>query len=671
MKNNNKMILKKLCGVAVPSLTVLIKANPLNMSKKIGLLLAWLLLHLHVYAQVQAVEQQFTVAQDGSGDFRTIQEAVNAVRDHSQVRATINVKSGTYREKLVIPAWKKNITLIGESAEHTVISNNDYSGKDFPNRDFTGNAKFSTYTSYTVLVQANDCTLQNLTIENTAGRVGQAVALATEGDRIEVYNCRILGNQDTLYTSKDGRNFYKDCLITGTTDFIFGEATAVFQNCTIRSLTNSYITAASTTREQAYGYVFFNCKLTANDEATKVYLGRPWRPFAKTVFIDTEMGSHIVKEGWDPWKGDNMFPEKEKTVFYAEYNSTGPGANADARAAWSIQLTARDREKYTLENILSGWVPGKKLRLQPSGIPDTSFSVKGSYRHEITRHPSIRMADSTLPTSVQVIRNVLYRTTPDGKKLLLDIYRPKRKGKTPQPAVLMVHGGGWRSGDRTHNNTLARKLAAKGYVCITADYRLSTHALYPAAVHDLKAAVRWIRSTAPSIDTARIAILGFSAGGELAAFVGATNGDPKFEGIAREQDASSAVQAVIDIDGTLAFIHPESGEGDDSKSISAATYWFGYPKAERPDLWNEASPLTHVSARTPPFLFINSSVDRMHAGREDFIKKLNAFGTYSEVRTFADAPHTFMFFEPWFEPTLTTIHGFLDRVFGQAATAHR
>ena len=657
----------------MPLLTAFIKTNSSNMPIRIGLLLTWLFFHLHVHAQVQAVEQQFTVAQDGSGDFRTIQEAVNAVRDHSQIRATISVKNGTYREKLVIPAWKKNITLIGESAEHTIITNNDFSGKDFPQRDFTGNAKFSTYTSYTVLVQANDCTLQNLTIENTAGRVGQAVALATEGDRIEVYNCRILGNQDTLYTSKDGRNFYKDCVITGTTDFIFGEATVVFQNCIIQSLANSYITAASTTREQAYGYVFFNCKLTANEEATKVYLGRPWRPFAKTVFIDTEMGGHIVKEGWDPWKGDNMFPEKEKTVFYAEYNSTGAGANAGARVAWSKQLTVQEKEKYTLENILSGWVPGKKLRLQPSGISDTSFSVKGSYQHEIASHPNIRIADSTLPASVQLIRNIPYRTTPTGKKLLLDVYKPKKRVKTLLPAILMVHGGGWRSGDRTHNNTLARKLAANGYVCITADYSLSTHALYPAAVHDLKAAVRWIRASGNEfgIDTARIAVLGFSAGGELAAFIGATNGNPKFEGITGKNEGASTVQAVIDIDGTLAFIHPESGEGNDSKSISAATYWFGYPKAERPDLWNEASPLTHVSAQTPPFLFINSSVDRMHAGRTDFIQKLSTFGTYSEVKTFADAPHTFMFFDPWFEPTLTTVSGFLQKVFSNKGVTAR
>lgn len=629
-----------------------------------GLLLGWLFVCVNGYAQMQAVEQQFTVAPDGSGDFKTIQEAVNAVRDHSQIRATIRVKAGTYREKLVIPSWKKNITLIGDGAERTIITNADYSGKDFPQKDFTGNAKYSTYTSYTVLVQANDCTLQNLTIENPAGRVGQAVALATEGDRIELYNCRILGNQDTLYLSKDGRNYFRDCFINGTVDFIFGEATAVFENCTIESLSNSYITAASTTPSQAFGFVFFNCKLIGAPEAKKVYLGRPWRPFAKTVFINTDMGAHIVPEGWDPWKGDNMFPEKEKTAFYAEYQSTGPGAQAGGRVAWSRQLTAAEREKYTIAEILSGWTPGRTLRLQPSGVRDTSFTVQGSYRNELRRHPNIRIADPSVPATVEEILNVPYRVSAAGKQLAADIYKPKRKSKAPYPAVLMVHGGGWRSGDRTHNRTLAAKLAAQGYVCVTADYSLSTDALYPAAVHDLKAALGWMRAQGSryGIDTAHIAVLGFSAGGELAAFLGATNGNAKFEGNASAQGPSSRVQAVVDIDGTLTFIHPESGEGDDSKSISAATYWFGYPKSERPDLWKEAAPLTHVDAQTPPFLFVNSSVNRMHAGREDFIQKLNAFGTYSEVRTFPDAPHTFMFFDPWFEPTLATISTFLKKV---------
>lgn len=327
------------------------------MFRKAGSLLFALLWCVIAHAQVQVVKQEFTVAQDGSGNYKTIQEAVNAVRDHSELKAVIRIKNGIYQEKLVIPAWKKNIILIGADKEGTIITNADYSGKDFPGNDFTRNSKFSTYTSYTVLVQANDCSLQNLTIENTAGRVGQAVALATEADRIDVRNCNILGNQDTLYTSKDGRNFFRDCLISGTTDFIFGEATVVFQNCVIKSLADSYITAASTTKDQAFGFVFFNCKLIASEEATKVYLGRPWRPYCKTVFIDTEMGRHIVKQGWDPWKGDQMFPEKEKTTLYAEFNSSGEGASPGTRVAWSRQLSKSERQKYTLLNIFSGWMP--------------------------------------------------------------------------------------------------------------------------------------------------------------------------------------------------------------------------------------------------------------------------------------------------------------------------
>jgi len=229
----------------------------------------------------------------------------------------------------------------------------------------------------------------------------------------------------------------------------------------------------------------------------------------------------------------------------------------------------------------------------------------------------------------------------------------------------MVHGGGWRAGDRSHNRTLARKLAQAGFVAITVDYRLSTEALFPAAVFDLKEAIRWIRANGSNygVDTSQIAILGFSAGGELAAFVGTTNSNVKYEGTGAHQNFSSKVQAVIDIDGTLAFIHPESGEGDDSRSISAATYWFGYSKSQKPELWIEAAPLTHVGKQTPPFLFINSSVERMHAGRSDFIAKLDEFGIYSEIISFNDAPHTFMFFDPWFIPTLTSVNNFLRKTF--------
>ena len=312
------------------------------------------------FSQPQVYPSSFTVAKDGSGNYKTIQEAINAVRDLSQQQVKILIKNGTYYEKLVIPTWKTNISLIGESRDSTIISNDDYSGKLYKNgNDPYGKDKFSTFTSYTLLVEGNDFIAQNLTIRNTAGRVGQAVALHVSGDRCKVENCVLSGNQDTLYTAtSSSRQYYKDCYIEGTTDFIFGEATVVFQNCVIKSLVNSYITAASTRPGQKFGYVFLSCKLIADTAAKKVFLGRPWRPYAKTVFINTEMGAHILKEGWDNWKN----PANEKTVLYAEYNSTGPGADISSRVKWSRQLTRKEAQEYTLNKIFAGkeaWLPSK------------------------------------------------------------------------------------------------------------------------------------------------------------------------------------------------------------------------------------------------------------------------------------------------------------------------
>lgn len=299
--------------------------------------------------------KSLTVAQDGSGDYRTIQEAVNAVRDLSQERVNIYIKPGIYHEKLIIPSWKSNVALIGENAQTTIITNSDYSGKDYPGgKDSFGRSKYSTYTSHTVLVQGNDFMALNLTIENKAGRVGQAVALHIEGDRATILNCRLIGNQDTVYTAKDtSRQYYRDCYIEGTTDFIFGAATCVFQNCTIKNLSNSYITAASTSQGQKFGYVFLDCKVIADTAAKKCFLGRPWRPYAQVVWINTELGGHIVPEGWHNWSK----PENEATAYYAEYNSKGPGANPTARVKWSHQLTKKESKKYTLKNIFGDWQP--------------------------------------------------------------------------------------------------------------------------------------------------------------------------------------------------------------------------------------------------------------------------------------------------------------------------
>ncbi|MEH6306656.1 pectinesterase family protein [Olivibacter sp. CPCC 100613] len=316
----------------------------------------------HHFAFSQTIyPDKFVVSQAGDGDFRTIQEAVNAVRDLSQQQVRIYIKKGVYKEKVIIPSWKTNISFIGDGADQTIISNADYAGKGYVDTvDAFGKKTFTTYNSYTVLVQGNDFTAEGLTIRNTAGRVGQAVALHVEADRVVVKNCKLLGNQDTLYVAtENSRQYYLNCYIEGTTDFIFGQATVIFQGCTIHSLSNSYITAASTTPRQAFGFVFRDCKLTADKEASKVFLGRPWRPHAKTVFIHCYMERHILPQGWDNWRN----PANESTAYYAEYQSEGPGANAQSRVKWSKQLTANEAKHYELHNIFDyqdAWNPLNK-----------------------------------------------------------------------------------------------------------------------------------------------------------------------------------------------------------------------------------------------------------------------------------------------------------------------
>ena len=295
--------------------------------------------------------------------------------------------------------------------------------------------------------------------------------------------------------------------------------------------------------------------------------------------------------------------------------------------------------------------------------PDTSFTVYSAFVKARKTNPTISIARPAAPATIRTQTNLAYCTI-GSRALHLDVCQPVAKQRRGYPAVLFVHGGGWRSGSRAQHLPMAQQLAAKGYVTVLAEYRLSTEALYPAAVLDLKAAIRWLRAHAGAynIDTTRVAVWGFSAGGQLAALVGTTNGDAALEGRACYPTHSSAVQAIVDVDGTLAFIHPESGEGNDSKGPSAATLWLGASKTAQPALWQQAGALSHVSARTPPILFINSSVDRMHAGRDDMARQLDAFHIYHEAHTFADAPHPFPLFNPWFVPTLDYTAAFLDKV---------
>ena len=298
-----------------------------------------------------------------------------------------------------------------------------------------------------------------------------------------------------------------------------------------------------------------------------------------------------------------------------------------------------------------------------TGNPDTSYSLYSAYAGTIKSNPEAKIVYELHTPSTAEEKNITYCTF-GSRELLMDAFYPRQESTNKRIALIIVHGGGWRTGNRTLHYPLAQRLADLGYVCFTPEYRLSTEALYPAGVYDVKSSIRWVRKNATkyNIDPNKIVVAGHSAGGELAAMMGATNSIASFEGGGCNKNISSKVNAVVDMDGLLAFIHAESGEGDDSKRTSAATNWFGYSKTENPELWKQGSPLTHIGPHTPPTLFINSNVARMHAGRDDYIKILAEYNTYTEIKFF-DAPHSFVLFEPWFTPMVQTIDTFLKKVF--------
>ncbi|MBR1631891.1 MAG: glycoside hydrolase family 88 protein [Paludibacteraceae bacterium] len=292
------------------------------------------------------------VAADGTGDYRTIQEAVNAVPDFRKTRTYIRVKSGVYRERVIIPASKQLLSIIGDGAKSTrlVYGNSAHTiGLSGEEVGTSGSATFYTF--------ADDLYVEGLTIENDAGEVGQAVAAHVSGDRVVFVKCRFIGHQDTLFTYAAGsRQYYKNCYIEGTTDFIFGWSVAVFERCRIHSKRNSYITAASTPQGQRFGYVFHRCSLTADSGVTKCYLGRPWRIYAQTVYVSCNLGAHILPKGWHDWNK----PDSHASTYYGEYDNVGAGADQSMRVSWAHRLTPSEASVYTPQIVLSGedgWNP--------------------------------------------------------------------------------------------------------------------------------------------------------------------------------------------------------------------------------------------------------------------------------------------------------------------------
>lgn len=293
----------------------------------------------------------FVVAADGSGHFRSVQEAIDAVPPLRKKRTFIFIKNGIYKEKLILPPTATEVTFIGEDVMKTILTFDD-----FASRKNRFGEEMGTSSSSSFFIFGDGFEARNITFENAAGPVGQAVAVRVDGDRVRFENCRFLGNQDTLYPhGKTSRQYYKNCYIEGTVDFIFGWSTAVFDSCQLFCKAAGFVTAASTEEHTQAGFVFRNCRISGNAPEHSVYLGRPWRPFAKVVFIGCDLGSVVHPEGWHNWDKTS----NEQTAYFAEFQNFGPGARTANRVTWAHALTSEASGKYTLDQLLGDWDPAQ------------------------------------------------------------------------------------------------------------------------------------------------------------------------------------------------------------------------------------------------------------------------------------------------------------------------
>jgi pectinesterase len=500
---------------------------------------------------------------------------------------------------------KRFISLVGDDPGKTILTYNLNANMLGPDGKIIG-----TFRTASTMIDADDFTAENLTFENSAGPVGQALAIRIEGDRVAFRNCRFLGWQDTILANR-GRHYFEDCYITGHVDFIFGGASAFFERCHIHCLRNGYITAASTPTEQQFGFVFSHCKITGDTPEVKTYLGRPWRDFASVVFLNTEMSDVVRPVGWHNWDK----PAREKTSRYAEFRNIGPGAQKDARVSWSRQLSAAEAKVLTADRVLGGndhWNP--KLRnktTETAGSQPANFSRNGC-------------------TSRIGIRKDVEYGKAEGASLLLDVCMPDGPG--PFPAVILVHGGGWSSGDKTGGvNPLFGPLTKSGLGWFSINYRLAPKHRYPAAVEDVEAAIRWVKKNAAQfkVDPNRLALLGESAGGHLVAMA-----------VMRAKDDTRVAAAIP-------FYAPVDLESDTQRrgglSISLRDL-FGRTyevDAQATKVLRDASPINLVHPDLPPFLLVHGTADMSvpYSQSVQLQAKLKAAGVACDLITIDDGVH--------------------------------
>ena len=526
------------------------------------------------------------VAADGSAKFSSVQSAIMSVPAGSRENpVVIHIAPGVYKELIYIQREKRFFKLVGDNATNTVLSFNlngnltNYDGKTI-----------GTFRTPTATIDADDFSAENLTFENSAGAVGQALAIRVDGDRAAFRNCRFLGWQDTIFLNR-GRQYFENCDITGATDFIFGGATAWFEKCRIHCAGNGYIAAASTPYDEPFGYVFSNCKITG-EPGVKTFLGRPWRIYASTIYLNCEMSEAVRPQGWDAWgKAD-----AGKTR-YAEFGSYGDGASETNRPGWTRQLTKAEAGNITVEKVVGGadgWRPDYNPAFSASRL------------------------------------NIEYGEA-GGEKLLLDAHIPSGDGKFP--VVLIVHGGGWSAGDKEADIVPVFAASATNFTWFTINYRLAPTNRWPACYDDLLTAIRWVKAHASEFkgDPNRIALLGYSAGGHLVTLAA----------VLAEKDTQ--VQAIIGFAPPTDLVTDAQRRGTLDKWPSMKGLLGGASLDDPATVKQlaEMSPLNHVAPGLPPFLLIQGDLDKSvaHDLTVNFQTKLQAANVPCELITITNGTH--------------------------------
>jgi len=546
-----------------------------------------------------------TVAADGSGQFRTVQEAINAVPQNTRFDnpAIIHIKPGIYKELIYVQHEKRFVHLVGDDSEKTILTYN-------LNANMIGvdGKIISTFRTPSTFIDADDFTVENITFENSAGPVGQALAIRVDGDRVVFRNCRFLGWQDTILLNR-GRQYFENCYITGHVDFIFGAATAWFENCRIHVLRDGYITAASTPPQQQFGFVFSHCKITGQPSA-KTFLGRPWRPYANTIFLNTEMSDVIRPEGWNNWNQ----PEREKTARYAEFGSTGAGAKPNERVKWAKQLTEAEAKAITLEKVLNGsdnWNP------KTGAASFTNMTVAA-------QAPLLLWPDGA-PGAVGKEPVDIPTLTP---------YLPLKE-KATGAAVIVCPGGGYDHLANHEGAPVAEWLNSIGISAFVLKYRLGSRYHHPAPLQDAARAIRMIRARAADwkIDPERIGIIGFSAGGHLASTI-ATHFDTG------KQNARDPIERVSSRPDLEILIYPVITMREKTHAGSKKNLLGDNPL---PELIALLSNDEQVTKETPPAFLVHAMTDPGVPVENTllFAAALRKAGVPYELHLFERGPHGF------------------------------